>query len=266
MDMTDGGKAAAIVTGGTRGIGRAISLALAQRGYGVVAVGRNRAADDDAAALSEGQVVVVQADVAQPADCERLVRTAVERFGRLDVLVNNAGVMHLGTVEATSVDAWDEVLAVNLRGAFLCIRAAIPHLRRAGGGAIVNIASIDGLWAEPELAAYCASKAGLIGLTRAVALDHGSDGIRCNAVCPGYIETEMLSQWYAAAPDPSLAQARVERAHPLRRVGSPDDVAAVVVWLASDAARFVTGQCIVVDGGLTCGGALLSSEPPREGS
>lgn len=258
--------AVAVVTGGTRGIGRAIALALAGEGCRVVVAGRGSSAAEEVVALGGGRVTFVRADVARPRDCERLVRTAVERHGRLDVLVNNAGVIRLGTAESTSVEAWDEVLAVNLRGAFLCIRAAIPHLRRAGGGSIVNVSSIDASWAEPQLAAYCASKAGLIGLTRSVALDHGPDGIRCNAVCPGYIETDMLAEWYAAAPDPSRARAQVERAHPLGRIGSPEDVAAVVVWLASDAARFVTGQCFVVDGGLTCGGWSLVAAPSPDGS
>jgi meso-butanediol dehydrogenase/(S,S)-butanediol dehydrogenase/diacetyl reductase len=256
----------AIVTGGTRGIGRAIALELARGGYRVVVAGRSSAAGDEVVSLGEGRVTFVRADVALPDDCERLVRAAVERHGHLDVLVNNAGVIRLGTAESTSVEVWDEVLAVNLRGAFLCIRAAIPHLRRAGGGSIVNVSSIDASWAEPQLAAYCASKAGLIGLTRSVALDHGPDGIRCNAVCPGYIETDMLEEWYAAALDPTRARVQVERAHPLVRIGSPEDVAAVVVWLTSDAARFVTGQCFVVDGGLTCGGSLLPAAPSSDGN
>ncbi|MEA2228611.1 MAG: hypothetical protein QOF04_2241 [Solirubrobacteraceae bacterium] len=143
-------------------------------------------------------------------------------------------------------------MAVNVRGVFLCARAALGALRERGG-AIVNIASIDGHWAEPGLAAYSASKGAVIALTRAIALDHGPEGVRCSCICPSYVRTPMLEQFYDAQPDPAAARAEAARAHPLRRLGEPADVAALALWLASDEAAFATGQAFVLDGGLTAG-------------
>lgn len=168
-------------------------------------------------------------------------------------LVNNAAIEHEGNVEHTTVEAWDRVMAVNLRGPFLAIKHAIPHMRRGGGGTIVNIASIDAVWAEPELCAYCASKGGLLALTRSVAIDHGAEGIRCVAICPSYVRTEMLEQFYEAQPDPVAARREATAMHPLRRISEPNEVAAMTAWLASDEAAFAKGQHFILDGGLTAG-------------
>lgn len=236
----------AVVTGASRGIGRAIAERFAAEGAAVLGVSRGDVPDPPAG------VDHIRADVALAADAQRIVAAAIERFGRLDVLVNNAAVEVEGTIEETSLDDFDAVMAVNVRGVFLCARAALPHLRKRGG-TIVNVASIDGAWAEPGLAAYSASKGAVIALTRAIAIDHGPEGVRCTCICPSYIRTPMLEQFYDAQPDPAAARAEAARAHPVRRLGDPGDVAALALWLASEEASFVTGHPIMVDGGLTAG-------------
>jgi len=239
----------AVVTGASRGIGRAIALAYAAEGARVVTGSRT-------AGLAGDPVTYVPTDVADPEQARGLIESAVEQHGGLDVLVNNAAVEHEATAEDTTPEDWDRVLAVNLKGVFLCAKYAIPHLRRRGGGSIVNIASVDGLWAEPGLAAYCASKGGVIALTRSIAVDFGSAGIRCTCICPSYVETEMLEQYYAAQPDPDGVRAQASRLHPVGRTSSPDEVASLAVWLASDEASFANGQPFVLDGGLTAGRAV----------
>jgi NAD(P)-dependent dehydrogenase (short-subunit alcohol dehydrogenase family) len=224
----------ALVTGASRGIGAAIAERFAQEGVRVVGVSR------------------ADADVSDAAAVERLVEDVVERHGRLDVLVNNAAVEHEGTVVDTTPEEWDRVMAVNLRSVFLCAKYAIPHLRKTRG-AIINVASVDALWAEPSLAAYCAAKGGVVALTRAIAIDHGRDGIRCMCICPSYVSTDMLEQFYDAQPDPAAARAGAAALHPLGRISSPAEVAALAVWLSSDEASFATGQAYVLDGGLTAG-------------
>jgi meso-butanediol dehydrogenase/(S,S)-butanediol dehydrogenase/diacetyl reductase len=235
-----------IVTGASRGIGLAIAERFAAEGARVVGVSRGPAPD------MPPEVHHVRADVAVPGDAERIVASAVERFGRLDVLVNNAAIEVEGTIEETSPEDFDAVMAVNVRGVFLCSRSALGPLRERGG-AIINVASIDGHWAEPRLAAYSASKGAVMALTRAIALDHGPEGVRCTCICPSYVRTPMLEQFYDAQPDPEAARAEAARAHPLQRIAEPDDVASLAVWLASDEASFATGQSFVLDGGLTAG-------------
>jgi meso-butanediol dehydrogenase/(S,S)-butanediol dehydrogenase/diacetyl reductase len=192
-------------------------------------------------------------DVGDPAAITALVAEVVETQGGLDVLVNNAAVEVDATVEDTTVEQWDETLAVNVRAPGLLAAAAIPHMRAAGGGVIVNIASIDGLWAEPALPAYCASKGALIGLTRALAIDHGRDGIRCVAICPSYVRTAMLEQFFASQPDPAGALAGGVAMHPIGRLAEPSDIADLAVFLASDRASFLTGHAYVADGGMIAG-------------
>lgn len=264
---TDGSLAGkvAVVTGATRGIGRAVAAALLRKGAAVVAAGRDAAAGGRLERDLGPGVRFLEGDVASEEDCNRLVEGAMKLRGRLDILVNNAGMISSGNVEETSAEAWDRIFDVNLRGAFLCTRATLPHMRSLGSGAVINVASIDAYWAEPELAAYCATKAGLIGLTKAIALDYGRFGIRCNCICPGYIDTEMLGRFFADAPDPKRVRDTAERMHPLGRIGRPEDVAAAAAWLASEASGFVTGQCLVVDGGLTVGGTWELPEQAEEG-
>jgi NAD(P)-dependent dehydrogenase (short-subunit alcohol dehydrogenase family) len=235
----------ALVTGASRGIGAAIAERFAREGLRVVGV--SRAPFD-----SELGIESVIADVSSPTDVVHVVDDVIQRHGRLDVLVNNAAIEHEGTVVDTTPDEWDHVMAVNLRSVFLCAKFAIPHMRNAGG-VIINVASVDGLWAEPALAAYCAAKGGVIALTRAIAIDHGHEGIRCSCICPSYVATDMLEQFYDAQPDPAAARADAAGLHPLGRISSPEEVAALALWLSSDEASFATGQAYVLDGGLTAG-------------
>ena len=237
----------AIVTGGSRGIGRAIVELFLAEGASVVASAR-RVPDE---AQDHGRFFFVQADVSRAADVDRLFAETLQRFGDIDILVNNAGIQVEKTIEHTSEEEFDRVIGVNLKGAFLCAKAALASMRRRGGGAIVNIGSYDGFAADPGLAIYCASKGAVHALSRAIAVDHGREGIRCNTIAPGWIATEMAEAYIDSLPDPALARKNLTSIHPLGRVGAPRDIAECALFLASDASAFITGQVFVVDGGLT---------------
>ena len=227
----------AIVTGGTHGIGRAITATLAARGYAVVAVGNDPAqAEGTQELLRERglQADTREADVATNADVEGVVRFTLEKYGRVDALCNNAGIYTRGTVLTVTEEGWDRTMAVNLKGMFLFARAVIPHMIAAGGGAIVNTASVSS-YGNRNLVAYCAAKAGVLGLTRALAMDHVQDHIRVNALVPGFI----LSGMTADSPPERLAA--MAEGNVAGRVGQPQDVANLVAFLVSDEAATISG-------------------------
>ncbi len=244
----------ALITGGGTGIGRACALAFAQEGAQVALIGRRKPPLDVVAReieASGGKALAVTCDVASHDSVESAVAAASKHFGGLDVVVNNAGAIVVGTVEETSDEDWSKVMATNLTGTFFVSRAAIPSLRAAGGGSIVNIGSYLGIVARKQRAAYCAAKAGVAGLTRAMALDHAHDKIRVNCICPAITETEMAIQSLAKAPDPGAARKQRTAEIPLGRFGKPEDIALLAVFLASDESSWMTGVSLPLDGGQT---------------
>ncbi len=239
----------ALVTGASRGIGRAVALALADSGATVVVNYRGQQAAA-AAVVAQieaggGKALAVQADVSSAGDVERLVKAALDAYGRIDILVNNAGVTRDNLLLRMKDDEWDTVLDTNLRGAYLLTKAVMRPMMKARAGRIVNISSVVGLSGNAGQANYAAAKAGLLGFSRSVAREMASRGITCNVVAPGYIETDIT----AGLGDE--IKTTVLGAIPLGRFGQPEDVAAVVAFLASDAAAYITGQTLAVDGGMT---------------
>ena len=243
----------ALITGGTQGIGYTTALLFLKEGARVAISGRSKKQGKKAILKLESEgfkhVVFIQGDVSKSTDVDRMTQATVKQFGRLDVLINNAGIWSTGTVEDTAEADWDRVIDVNLKGVFLCSKCALPYLKKTKG-VIVNIASSDGLVGEPECVAYCASKGGVVLLTKAMALDHAKEGIRVNCVCPGDIMTPMLEQ--------DLTQSGIARqeylkreaeSHPIGRIGEPEEVAKAVLFLASHDSSFVTGTALSVDGG-----------------
>jgi NAD(P)-dependent dehydrogenase (short-subunit alcohol dehydrogenase family) len=237
----------AIVTGGNGGIGSAIVSRFVAEGARVVVASSS---DHDPFA-GDDRIAFKRTDVALDGEVRALMGFTLERFGQLDVLVNCAGIQLEKTIEETSEAEWDRLIGINLKGTFLACKHALAPLRANGGGAIVNIGSYDGYLADPKLAAYCASKGGVHALSKAIAVDHGPEGIRCNVICPGWINTRMLSDFFKSAADPASLDAAISELHPLGRVGEPEDVAKLALWLASEESAFATGQLYVIDGGLT---------------
>lgn len=234
----------ALVTGGLGGIGRAICARFVKEGATVFA-----------ADLEEVQPLpganFIKLDVTSEHDCKEAMEVVKNLGGQLDILVNAAGIEIEKTIEETTLAEWNRVFAVNATGTFLVSKYALPLLRKSGSASIINFGSYDGFIADPGLAAYCASKGAVHALTRAMACDHGPEGIRVNAICPGYIDTPMLRSFFRDHGDIESLEAAVRDVHPIRRYGTPDDVANLVNWLASDEAKYASGQLWILDGGLT---------------
>jgi len=243
-----------IVTGGASGIGRASAEVFAEAGASVVLLDWNNKAGAAAAEEIRGRSLdasFVHADVSSEADAQRAVSWTIERYGRLDTLMNNAAVQILGALVETRERDWERLQSVNLKGVFLMSKAALPAIIRAGGGAIVNVASILGFVGDPELAAYCAMKGGVIALTKAMAVGYGPQGVRVNCICPGDVNTPMVAEYFDKAPDPEALRREVYSKYALRRIAEPREIAQVALFLASEASSFMTGSLVVVDGGLT---------------
>jgi NAD(P)-dependent dehydrogenase (short-subunit alcohol dehydrogenase family) len=251
-------KKVVVVTGAGSGIGRACAVSFAAEGASVVIVDVNQAAADavvEQIASAGGQAAAVLADVSKAADAQRIAQEAVARFGGIDCLVNNAGIQTYGTVVDTDEALWDRTLNINLKGVFLVSKYCVPEIAKRGGGAVVNMGSVQGIRTQRNVVAYTATKGAILAMTRTMALDHAAQNIRVNAVAPGSVDTPML-RWAAGLFEPDNPEALIDEwktLHPLGRVARSDEIAQVVLFLASDQASFVTGATIVVDGGLSIG-------------
>ena len=245
----------AVITGSGAGIGRAAAIEFAREGASVVVSDINfHGALETAQRIHQlgGQSHAVEVDVAKPESVQNLVKETLRVFSKVHVLFNNAAIQINKTVEDTTVDEWNREIGVNLGGVFLCSKFFMPHLRSTKG-TIVNMASVNGFFVEPMCAGYCATKAAIIGLTKAMAIDHGKEGIRVNCICPGYIDAGLAEGYFQAQADPAAARAAAGKLHALWRIGRPEEVGRAAVFLASDDASFVTGTSFVVDGGLSSG-------------
>jgi meso-butanediol dehydrogenase/(S,S)-butanediol dehydrogenase/diacetyl reductase len=248
-----------LITGGGSGIGRATALLFAKEGAKVVVASRSlekggRSSPSETAAMIEnsgGEAAAIKADVSKPTDVKEMIDATVEKFGRLDILFNNAGVGSVGSITDITEEDWDRVIDINLKGVFLCSRYAIPLMIRQEGGKIINTSSVNGLVASTDQAAYCASKGGVIMLTKAMALDYAPYNIRVNCICPATIETPMIKRNVSSLPEPEPTSKMNQWLYPAKRFGKPEEVAHAALFLASDESSFVTGITLVIDGGMT---------------
>jgi len=244
---------AAVITGAGVGIGRATALLFAKEGAAVAVADLNPTTGQETVALIEatgGKAFFVKADVSQAEDVQEMLRQTQSYFGRIDVLFNNAGIVKQGRVEDSSVEDWNAQIATTLTSVFLGCKYAIPIMRAQGGGVLINMASVAGMMGIVNRAVYSAAKGGVIGLTRAIALDHAGEGIRCVYLAPATIETPSLTDRINSSPDPVEARKSFEARQPVGRLGRPDDVAYAALYLASDESSFLTGSGLTVDGGM----------------
>ena len=244
-----------LITGGAKGIGKGCAQVLSQRGAGIAIVDLDEVAGPLAVEGIEangGRAAFFRADVSKADDVQKMIARLLAAFGRLDVLINNAGYHISKNVEDTSEEEWDYILNTNLKSVFLCSKYAIPHLRKTRG-AIVNMSSMVGLVGQRNAGAYSATKGGMIAMTRGMALDFAKDGIRVNCICPGWVETPLVEDWFSQQADPQAAKEYIYGKHPLGRIATPAEVGNAVVFLCSEASSFVTGVALPVDGGVTLG-------------
>lgn len=239
----------ALITGAGTGIGRAIALGFAREGAKLALVGRREGRLEDVAKEAGGAPLVLAGDVSQQGYIDRIVEAVNSCFGRLDVVVNNAGVLHVGTAEQITEAQWDQTFNINVRGLWLLSRSVVPHMRKVGGGSIINMASVLGINGARNRAAYASSKGAVILLTKCMAIDHGPDNIRVNAICPAFVETDLTAEVLRKAADPDAVRRERIGAHPIGRLGEPEDITGMAVYLASDESRWVTGTVLPVDGG-----------------
>jgi 2-keto-3-deoxy-L-fuconate dehydrogenase len=239
-----------VVTGAGSGIGQATALLMAREGARVLAADIDGDAADDTAQRGDGELVAMEVDVSDEAAVIAMFERCREALGPVDVLANIAGLGSTTTAPDTSLEVWEAVFSVNARGTFLCCKHAIPQMVAAGGGSIVNMASVAGLVGLRNRAAYCASKGAVISLTRALALDHVADGVRVNCICPGTVDSPWVRRLLDEAGEP--LDALVAR-QPMGRLGTPEEIASAVLYVASESAAFMTGSALVLDGGLTAG-------------
>ncbi len=244
----------AIVTGAGTGIGRACAVALAREGAKVAVVGRRKnLLDEVVREIGAANSLAIPADLTDPKAIDGIVEQTARHFGGIHILVNNAGVLIPGTAETIGEDAWRQSFDTNVTAVWLLSRAVLPYLRKAGGGAIVNVSSLLGLTGAANRVAYAASKGAVTLLTQCMAIDHATENIRVNCVCPGVVETELVADFVRKAPDPAAARRRRENFHAMNRFSQPEEIAPAVVFLASDEASFITGVALPVDGGYMAG-------------
>jgi meso-butanediol dehydrogenase/(S,S)-butanediol dehydrogenase/diacetyl reductase len=235
----------AIITGGGSGIGKAIAMAFVREGASVVITGRDSKKLEAAAVEIGGDCLAQDADVSNAGEVRKLMSAAVEKFERVDILVNNAAVLLPGTAESLTEEDFDQTMAINVRGLWLMSRAILPLMRTGGGGSIINIGSVLGLLGARNRVAYSASKGAVVAMTKALALDHAAENIRVNCICPGIVATEMVAKFNT---DEALREQRLAL-HPMGRFGRPDDIASAAVFLASDESGWTTGSVLTIDGG-----------------
>lgn len=244
-----------VITGSGSGIGRAAAREFAKEGARVMVADINLDGARETVRQIEalgGRACAAQVDVACPGSVQQLVVATLESFSEVHVLFNNAAIQINKTVEHTTFEEWNREMGVNVGGMFLCSKFFIPHLRKTRG-CIISMSSVNGFFVEPMCAGYCATKAAIVGLTKAMAIDHGREGIRVNCICPGYIDAGLAEGYFQAQPDPAAARAAAGKLHALGRIGQPEEVGHLAVFLASEEASFITGGAFILDGGFSSG-------------